>query len=589
MNQRSWPTVAAFALAAVLLLARLGGLPFTDPDEGRNATVAREMLARGEWLVPSYDGVTYLDKPALFFRMVATSMGLVGKNEAGARLPSALCALGVLAMIYAFCRREYDQRTAALAVAVTASAPLFFGFGRTVIFDMPLTLAVTASILASYRAEHPGPGHAPGSGTGPGPRLVPGRLPWWSGGSWHAIAAVATGVAVLIKGPVGLIVPALVTWVAWLIQGRAGRRPGFARRVFAPVNVLLVLAVVLPWFLGVVHRQPDFAHYGLVEETVRRYATTSFHRTAPWWYYGPVLLGTFFPWSALVPGGVGVAWQRRRTLRPADRLFVAWAIVVVAFFSTSQSKLPGYVLSAVVALGVLAARLFAAAMTGDLPARRLVLRSTLVLAVLAILAASFLGFVAADPAAARRIFRIKSGEFERLRPAFTPLAVTLAVVALAAIGARLARRLGVALAVFLLFPLSIVTVAFGEIREAIDAGSSRSLAERVPAGAEVACLECFPNGLPFYLGREVTIVSTDGRELTSNYALYKLRQGNPWPATLVRSADRDRWLEGRPGPVFVIAKKRARASLDSLAMTRGSRVEELRTGWWGALLPPVGR
>jgi 4-amino-4-deoxy-L-arabinose transferase-like glycosyltransferase len=600
---------ASFALAAVLLFARLGGLPLTDPDEGRNTAVAHEMLVRGDWFVPTYNGVTYLDKPALFFRMVATSMAALGENETAARLPSALCALALLGVIFTFCRRQYGTPTAALAVAVTGSAPLFFAFGRTVIFDMPLALAVTIAILAAYIAEH-GAGksdsaHQPAGGRDARPPV--GLLPWWSGGRWHAAAAAATATAVLLKGPVGLIVPGLVTVAAHFAQSREARRPGFFRRLCAPLNFAIFFALTLPWFLGVVHRQPDFLQYGLVEETVRRYATTSFHRTAPWWYYAPVVLGTFFPWSALLPEGAAAAWRRRRHLPPADRLFLVCAIVVVVFFSTSQSKLPGYILVAVVALGVLVARLFATAMSEggsqapgrepDRPvamerpaARRLILRATLVLAGLALLAAAFLGFMVADPEAARRVFHIRGAEFERLRPAFVPMAVTFGFVALAAGAARIARRTEVAFGVFLLFPLSVVTVSFGALQTSIEAGSSRGLAARVPPGAEVACLECFPNGLPFYLGREVAIVTHDGRELTSNYALYKLRSPGAWPATLVPAADRDVWLAKRHGPVFLLAKNRNRGVLDSLAAAHGGAVSELRRGWWGALLPaaPIG-
>jgi 4-amino-4-deoxy-L-arabinose transferase-like glycosyltransferase len=617
---------AAFAVAAILLLARLGDLPFTDPDEGRNASVAREMLDSGDLLIPHYDGIAYLDKPALFFAMVAASLGTFGKNEAAARLPSALCAVALLGLVYAFCRREYGALTAALAVAVTGSAPLFFGLGRTVIFDMPLALAVTAAVLAAYRAEHSDIAaglrdaelRSAGTEAGGTARRGSGDLPWWSGGGWHAISAAAMAVAVLLKGPVGLIVPGLVTVVAHLAQSRGSRRPGFARRVFAPLNFAVFFALTLPWFLGVLHREPDFASYGLVEETVRRYATTSFHRTAPWWYYGPVLLAAFFPWSALLPEGIAVAWRRRRTLAPADRLLVAWAIVVVVFFSTSQSKLPGYILAAVVALGMLAARVLASAMSpgamgsaaaaspaapsgssakrapaaaatvnasSAVVARSLFLRASLVLAVMALVVAGFLGFVAADPELARRAFRIRSAEFEQLRPAFAPLAAMLAVVAAAAAAAWITRRTRVAFGAFLLFPLSVVTVNFGAIRGSIEAGSSRGLAARVPAGAEVACLECFPNGLPFYLGRPVVLVTRDGRELTSNYALYKLRQGSAWPAALVPRAEMQHWLEERPGPVFVVAKNRGRGVLDSLAAARGVEVAVLRSGWWGALLP----
>ena len=143
--------LAAFLVAGACLFARLGDLPLLRPDEGRNAEVAREMKDAGEWLVPTYDGLPYLDKPALYFRLVALSMSALGESEAAARLPGALAALALLGIVYAFCRRAYGGRAAALAVLVVGTAPLVVAFARITIFDMPLALCVSGAILAAPR------------------------------------------------------------------------------------------------------------------------------------------------------------------------------------------------------------------------------------------------------------------------------------------------------------------------------------------------------------------------------------------------------------------------------------------------------
>src|SRR4029453_9634753 len=91
-------TGVAFLVAAILLFARLGDLPLIDPDEGRNAEVAREMAETGAWVVPSFNEIPYLDKPALYFRAVALSFGVFGLTEAAARLPAALSAAGLAIM-----------------------------------------------------------------------------------------------------------------------------------------------------------------------------------------------------------------------------------------------------------------------------------------------------------------------------------------------------------------------------------------------------------------------------------------------------------------------------------------------------------
>jgi 4-amino-4-deoxy-L-arabinose transferase-like glycosyltransferase len=81
--------LVAFAIAATCIFVRLGELPLLQPDEGRNAQVAREMLVSHSWLIPTYDGLPYLDKPAFFFRAVALSFALFGESELAARIPSA--------------------------------------------------------------------------------------------------------------------------------------------------------------------------------------------------------------------------------------------------------------------------------------------------------------------------------------------------------------------------------------------------------------------------------------------------------------------------------------------------------------------
>ncbi|MBN8248482.1 MAG: glycosyltransferase family 39 protein, partial [Verrucomicrobia bacterium] len=150
--RRFWLALAILA-AAVTVLFRTGALPLIIPDEGRNAEVAREMKVSGAWLVPTYNGLPYLDKPAFYFKAVALSLGVFGDNELGARMPSALFGLGVLLVTGLFVRRELGVRNAALAVLVVATTPLFISQARLVIFDIALACFVCASIVAGYVAE----------------------------------------------------------------------------------------------------------------------------------------------------------------------------------------------------------------------------------------------------------------------------------------------------------------------------------------------------------------------------------------------------------------------------------------------------
>ncbi len=549
-----------------MLFARLGQLPLRDPDEGRNSEVAREMKLSGSWLIPSYNGLVYLDKPAFFFKAVALSFALFGESEATARLPSAMFAAALLVMLFAFCRREYDLRTALFAVIVVATTPLFFALGRHVIFDMTLGFFVCAAVFSGYLAEAvEGPARS----------------------RWYLCGAVAAGCATLVKGPIGFILPTLVLTCHNLWSGHTG----WWKRYFHPLNLIVFFGVTLPWFFGVSRIRPDFPHYGLVEESFHRFTTTSFRRSAPFYYYALVIVGGFYAWSLLAPGAAILAWKRRFQLLPADRLFVVWIISVVLFFSISKSKLPAYILTALVALGALTARLLVAALDRkEGQAARVLFRGVVGVGILSVAVALFLSLEVFHPGSHRQWFKIRSSEYERITLIFGPAAACFAVIALLAFASRGLRNVRLALATFLVLPVAVVTAGFGPLQDYSDASSTRPLARRLaelPAGTEIVCVESFPSGLDFYLKRQVPVVSADGSELTSNYIIYTLKKTTNWPEIIVPVADRDRWLAARTNRVCLIAGKGSRHKLEALAAERKLPLEELTRGWWAVQLPPA--
>ncbi|MDD2769051.1 MAG: glycosyltransferase family 39 protein [Methylococcus sp.] len=563
-----WLPALAFLFAAFLLFVHLGDAALLSPDEGRNAEVAREMRESGAWLVPTYDGLTYLDKPAFYFKTVALSFSLFGESEAVARLSSTLFALSLLAAVFLFCRRVYDTRTASLAVLVVAATPLYWAFARIVIFDMTLAFFVCSTIFACYLAEeHEGRRRE----------------------RWYRLGALAAGFATLVKGPVGFIVPSLVIAAFNKLDGRQGA----LRRCFAWPNWLIFLAVVLPWFIGVSLQCPDFPYYGIMKESVSRFTTTEFRRTQPFYFYAVIIASCFFAWSLLLPESIAAAWRARRRWRRADRLFIVWAIAVIAFFSVSQSKLPGYILTGIVALGVLAARVFALALTNDAGrAAAIVHRGTVVLFALAAPAAVVFAIAASDPFWLERVLGLKRKTVAFLQPGLLSMVVSLGVVTALSAFAWRRRDFRVAFAAFLSLPALLITLNFDLFADYASSRSGRRLAAHIPelpAEVEIACLDCLPNGLPFYLRRLITVVSDEGQEFTSNYVLFTLKNGKPWPERVVPLDQRDTWLAGRDHPVFLMARGDDVEQLDAIAERYGASQIELGFGYWGALLAPPNK
>ena len=562
---RHWLPILAFLVSAWAVFGHLGDFPLLAPDEGRNAEVAREMKEAGAWLVPTYDGATYLDKPAFFFKAVAISLALFGESEATARLPSALFGFGLVVALFAFCRRAYDTRTAALAMVVVAATPLYIAFSRIVIFDMTLAFFVSGSILAAYLAEE----------------YEDRRRKYW-----YWLAALSGGVATLVKGPVGFLIPLLV-----MVAFHGSLKRGDAiKRLFAPAHWLIFLAVVLPWFVGLSLACPDFPYYGIMKESIARFTTPVFRRTQPFYFYGLIVASCCFAWSLLLPESIAAAWKGRGKISRPDRLFIVWALVVVVFFSLSKSKLPGYILTAAVALGVLTARVFAAALEDAAgKAAGIARRASLALLVLAVPATLAMAFIAARPEWLEQRLRFPHEVFALFVPMMPIAAFSLGAIALLAALAFILRDARWAFAAFLSVPMLILTANFDVLPRYADTRSSRALAARLPKlpeNTEYACMSCFPSGLPFYLKRLVTLISDDGKELTSNYVLFSLASEKPWPERIVPYARMESWLESRDHPVYLIAKYEKRAALTAVAAARGVSVNDIGAGHWAALLPP---
>jgi 4-amino-4-deoxy-L-arabinose transferase-like glycosyltransferase len=448
-----------------------------------------------------------------------------------------------------------------LAVLIVATTPLFFAFARLVIFDMPLALFVSLAIFTGYLAEEP---------------ERDSRL-------WYALSWTAIGFATLIKGPIGLALPVLVLGVLNLTEKHRERW----KRLFHPLNILIFAILVLPWFIGVTLQYPDFPYYGLVRESLDRLTTQDFGRTRPFYFYLPVILGAFFPWSLLLPEGILLTWRKREQWRRPDRLLVIWAIVVVVFFSLPRSKLPGYILTAVVALGVLTARGFARAFARrEGEDARLILRATLALGLIAFVGSALIAWDAANPAVAA-MFGARGRYVAALSPAFPLLAACFLATALVALTAFWRRRIGLAFLAFLLFPVLVTTIGFPLFQDYAASHSTRALAERLaplPRNVRIVCFECFPDGVPFYIRRRIVVVTKDGNELTSNYIRFTLNRGRHWPKVLVPLDAFPHWLATRRYPIYLLAKDNQNQMLRRVAAEYGGAVKRLPLGYGAVLL-----
>jgi hypothetical protein len=285
-------------------------------------------------------------------------------------------------------------------------------------------------------------------------------------------------------------------------------------------------------------------------------------------------------------------WRQRGALRPADKLFISWAVAVVVFFSLSQSKLPGYILTAAIALGVLVARLLRSALrpsagrARDTLVRHAAFAFALVAAVLAV--AAVLPVAAPD-----LIAGIAPRPARYLGALETPLRWLAGLFACAAVGsmtAFLRRDRRLASLVFMVFPLGLIPVLTAGMNPYVQHRSAKALMQGLPElGPDtlVVCYHCYPNGWSFYSKRYVSIVTaSEGYELQSNYIRFALQQSPVWPERMIRDAEFSGWLAGLRVPAMLLVKTHDAAALRALVADRGAVMNPITDEFAGALLLP---
>jgi len=498
-------------LAVLVAIAWFGTLDLRHllrSDEGRYAEIAREMFASGDWVTIRYNGLKYFEKPPFHLWMTALAYQAFGVGEWQARLWGALSgALGiVLATLVA--HRYHGPRVAVLCALVLLASP-YWNLGSHInTLDTSLAAALTAALAGLLLAQHPDADAAA-------------RRRWM----WFAWAAAA--VAVLTKGLIGLLLPglALVVYTAWT------RDFQLWRRLHLVSGAAILLVITVPWFWLVSQRNPEFARFFFVHEHFERFTTTVHHRVEPWWFFVPLALVAFLPWTGLwLRMAKWVRQSPRGSAFQAERFLATWALVILVFFSLSGSKLPLYIQPMVPALALLGAAVLA-----ELPAaawRRMLIGALVV------------GVIAA--AASSQVARLASQSTPReLLRAYEPwlLSASLLIVvgALAALWAHGRGHPNASTGLYALTIFSAVTLALvghetlGRAISGVDLVPA--MRARLTPEMPIYGVKLLDHTLPFYLGRTLVMVE-DPDELE-----FGVRQEpDKWLPTLDRF--RERWLRG---------------------------------------------
>ena len=322
-------------------------LPLIDRDEPRFAEASREMIGRGNYIVPYFNNQLRLDKPPLTYWAQVSSYRVFGENDFAARFPSAIAAALTALSIAVWGRRMGGEKLGWWAAIIFTLSLQTFVHAKAAVADMWLVLFMTLAHWAGYELLYR-------SYTNTEHRtlnLNNRRFLWW----W--IFYLSLGLGFLAKGPIAWT--PLLTVAVVIIYTRDWQL--LRRFKFVGGISLTLLAVGLWGIPALIQTHGEFFSIGIGRHVIGRSLTTMEGHGAsslgvyvlllP--FYFVTVFVSFFPWSIKLPWLTKTLWHRRD--RTDDYLLIGTAIIFVIFTLVS-TKLPHYTLPAFPLLALLLAR-----------------------------------------------------------------------------------------------------------------------------------------------------------------------------------------------------------------------------------------
>ncbi len=329
----------------------MGTLGLTDRDEGSNAEAAREMLETGDWISPTLNYEPRYAKPAFTYWLISGSYMLWGINEFAARFPSAVSGLCLIFFQYLFARKWCGGRVAFLSSIMLLLNMEFLGINRMVLTDPELVVFTTLSGYAFWQGMQDSRGTA----------------------QWFFLAFyLGMGFAMLVKGPVGIIIP-LMGAIPYLTLTRQWKI--FWGKGMPILGVALVVLVAAPWYVAMFQIHGEAYWSAAQANTTGRFMSPMEGHGGTLLFYIPILLVGFFPWSAFLPAMVFSTIQPWKTYwrgqsftsRHEDLEFFLslWVLGLLLFFTLSATRLPHYIYPLFPAASLLVARWWERFLAGE--------------------------------------------------------------------------------------------------------------------------------------------------------------------------------------------------------------------------------
>ena len=342
----------------------LGNIGLIDETEPLFAEAARQMTVTGDWITPYFNGETRFDKPPLIYWLMAIAYQTIGVNEWAVRLPSAIAAIALVSFgfytLYKHGHYSLSDRSSKIikklpttrflipwiGAATMAFNPEMMTWGRIGVSDMLLTGCTCSALLAFFNGY-----------------VTQTKSPHSTFNKWYLAFYILSALAVLTKGPVGIVLPVLII-SSFLFY--VGKFREVWREIFPLGGSLIFLAITLPWYVlvtlknGRTYIESFFGYHNF-----ERFTSVVNHHAGPWYFYFLVVLVGFAPWSIYLPVAIAKTkfWQRRYWKNQPRQSHLSlfalfWFSCIFLFFTLAATKLISYVLPLMPAAAILIALFF---------------------------------------------------------------------------------------------------------------------------------------------------------------------------------------------------------------------------------------
>lgn len=352
-------------IGSIAFIWNLGAINLIDETEPLFAEASRQMIVRGDWITPYFNEQNRFDKPPLIYWLQALAYLLIGVNEWAVRLPSALAAIGLIALLfYTLNKFAFEQKASFILkiLPFLGSGMLAFNletiaWGRSGVSDMLLTGCMGGALLAFFL------GYAASQPT----MIQHENQRYHSEKSavnlWYLAFYILIALAILTKGPVGIVLPGLIISLFLLYLGKF---KSVLAEMQANRGLLIILFITLPWYILVtwVNGQ-EYLNSFFGYHNFERFTSVVNRHSGPWYFYFIVVLLGFAPWSLYLPLAIARLkwwqrnyWQRQPRSQQLGLFAFFWFISIFGFFTVAATKLPSYVLPLMPAAAILVALLF---------------------------------------------------------------------------------------------------------------------------------------------------------------------------------------------------------------------------------------